>query len=94
MIDSQFLNGVSDYVDSRIAKVVLNGNYEITNFEIKEVTDNTVAMQFIVPASDISLLTLIELKDSSDELITSNEVNVPVNADLLMLQTVEVKEVV
>lgn len=93
MIDAQFLHDVAEFVNGRIAKVVLNGSYEITEFDVKQVDNSTVAMNYLIPASEISLLTLIELKDENDNLITSNNVNVPINADTLFLQTVEVKEV-
>lgn len=93
MIQSQFLHDVADYVDSRIAKVVLNGSFTITDFDQRAVTDSTVALNYIVPAASISLITQIDLKDQNDILISSDAVNVPVPSDTLMLQTIEVKEV-
>lgn len=93
MIDTQFLHDVAEYVDSRIAKVVLNNSYEITNFQVKAVTDSTVALNYVVPAADISLITQIDLKDQSNNVISSDPVHVPVPSDTLMLQTIEVKEV-
>lgn len=93
MIQAQFLHDVADYVDSRIEKVVLNNSYEITDFQVKAVTDSTVALNYIVPAANISLITQIDLKDPNNILISSDAVNVPVPSDTLMLQTIEVKEV-
>lgn len=94
MISEQFLHDIANYVDGRIAKVVLNGAYEITDFEEKAVNENMVALNYIVPAADVSLVTKIELKDSNDNLITSEDVNVPITVDTLLLQTIEIKEVV
>lgn len=93
MISEQFLHEIAEYVDERVAKVVLNGNYEITEFETKAVTDNTLAMRYVIPASEVSLVTKIELKSVQNEVITSNDVNVPISSDTLMLQTITVKEV-
>lgn len=93
MITQQFLNDVAGYVDSRVAKVVLNGSYEITQFEIKQVTDNTLAIKYIIPAAEVSLVTLIELQDAAGNVITTNNVNVPITSDTLMLQTISVEEV-
>ncbi|RRJ62392.1 ketopantoate hydroxymethyltransferase [Paenibacillus oralis] len=93
MIATEFLHDVAEYVDTRVAKVVLNNTYEITNFDQKAVTDSTLAINYVVPAVDISLITQIELRDASNKVITSNAVNVPVPSDTLMLQTIEVKEV-
>ena len=67
MIDTAFLQDVAEYVDSRVAKVVLNGTYVITNFEVKQVTDNVLAMKYLIPAADVSLVTTIELKDAGGQ---------------------------
>lgn len=93
MISTQFLHDVATYTDGRIAKVVLNGSVVITDFEVKQVTDNKLALNYIVRSSSVSTITLIELKDATDNIISSNAVNVPIASDTLMLQTVEVKEV-
>lgn len=93
MIASQFLNEIAEYVDERVAKVVLNGSYEIADFEAKAVTDNTLALRYIIPASEVSLVTKIELKSAEGELVTSNDVHLPITSDTLMLQTIVTKEV-
>ena len=94
MITASFRQEVAVYVNTRIAKVVLNGSYEITDFEEKAVTESTVALNYIVPAADVPVINLIELRDAADSILTTNAVNVPVSSDTLMLQTVEIKEVV
>jgi len=94
MISEQFLHEIAEYVDERVAKVVLNGSYEITEFETKAVTDNTLAIRYVIPATEVSLVTKIELKSADDDLITSNDVHIPVSSDTLMLQTITMKEVV
>jgi hypothetical protein len=93
MITSTFLHDVAVYVDDHIDKVVLNGSYEITDFEVKQVTGSTLALNYMVRVADVSLITLIELKDSSNNVKTTNAVNVPIASDTLMLQTIEIKEV-
>lgn len=92
MISVGLLNNITDYVYDRVAKVVLNGGYKITDFEVKAVTDNVLALNYIVPVTDVSLITLIELKDSAGKVLTSNAVNVPITVDHMMLQTITVKE--
>lgn len=92
MITADLLHGVAEYVNSRVAKVVINGTYTITDFEVKAVTDNVLALNYIVPVAEVSLITLVELKDAADNVLTSDPVNVPITADHLMLQTIEVKE--
>ncbi|CAM4456656.1 MAG: ketopantoate hydroxymethyltransferase [Paenibacillus macerans] len=92
MIASNLLHDVAEYVNGRVAKVVINGTYVITNFEVKAVTNNVLALNYVVPVKEVSLITLVELKDSTDVVFTSNAVNIPITADHLMLQTIEFKE--
>jgi len=92
MIMTAFLNEIANYVDQRVAKVVINGDYEITDFEVKRVTGNVLALKYIVPAADLSVIAKIELKDASGNVISSHDVNIPITADLLMIQSITVKE--
>ncbi|MFJ2042256.1 ketopantoate hydroxymethyltransferase [Paenibacillus taichungensis] len=92
MIEQSFLNEVAVFVDSRIAKVVLNGVYEITQFEQKAVTDSTVALNFIIPANAVSLVTMIEVKKADNTRVSYKPVNLPVTSDTLMLETFEIEE--
>ncbi|MCA1293115.1 ketopantoate hydroxymethyltransferase [Paenibacillus sp. alder61] len=92
MIAEGILHDVAEYVNGRVAKVVLNGTYTITDFEVKSVTDKILVLNYIIPVAEIPLVTLIELKDAADTVLSSNAVNIPIAADHLMLQTIEVKE--
>lgn len=94
MITAGLLHGVAEYVNSSVAKVVINGIYTITDFEVKAVTDNVLALNYIVPVAEVSLITLVELKDAANNVLISDPVNVPITADHLMLQTIEVKEAI
>jgi len=93
MINQDFLHDVAVYINTRINKVVINGSYVITNFRVKQVSGSSVALNYIVPAASVSLITLIELKDAADKILSSNNVNIPITTDHLMLQTIEVREV-
>lgn len=92
MIASTLLSEIAELVDSKITRVVLNETYEIDTFEVKAVTGSTVGMQYIVPASVVPVVNKIELKNSAGQVISSNDVYVPITSDTLILQTVEVKE--
>ncbi|MBJ6360886.1 ketopantoate hydroxymethyltransferase [Paenibacillus sp. GCM10012307] len=94
MINPSLLHDMAVILNARIAKVVLNGSYEITDFRVKQVTDSTVALNYFVPVSDVSLITRIELQDAAGIVLTSNDVHVPLAADQIMMQTVAVKEAI
>ncbi|HEY4391098.1 MAG TPA: ketopantoate hydroxymethyltransferase [Paenibacillus sp.] len=93
MIVSTFLSDIADYTNGKIAKVVLNDTVEISNFTIKEVNGSMIAMQYIVPATLVSTINKIELKDGDDNVISTNNVFVPIATDTLLLQNIQVKEV-
>jgi hypothetical protein len=92
VITASFLNEVAEFANAKVAKVVLNGAYEITTFQVKEVTDNVLALNYIVPAAEVSLITTIELKDAAGVTISHNDVYVPVTSDTLLVQTITIKE--
>lgn len=70
MISSQLLTDIATFVEPKIAKVVINGVYEITTFEQKQVTNSTVALQYIIPVSEVSNVDLIELVDAEDNVLS------------------------
>ncbi|WP_328802037.1 ketopantoate hydroxymethyltransferase [Paenibacillus sp. LX16] len=93
MISATLLTDLAEVVNGKIAKVVLNDAVELTDFSVKRVDGSTVAMQYIIPASSVSLVTNIKLKSSADETLTDNNVHVPITSDTLLLHTLPIKEV-
>lgn len=92
MIDKQFLHSIAEHVNAKVAKVVLNGTFQIDQFEVKKVTENVLALNYIVRAKDLSVITKIELKDPNNSTISTNIVNIPVTTDQRMIQEIEIKE--
>lgn len=93
MIRMEFLNELANVVEQKIAKVVLNASVEITEFEVKQVDSQVVTLNYLVPASAVSVINLIELRAVDDSVISTNTVEVPITADTIMVQTLEVREV-
>jgi len=94
MITNEFLGSVAEFVNTRVAKVVLNQNHEITNFTVKSVQGTVLTIEYMVPAADVSLITMIQLKDGSDALISENTVYVPVPSDTIIRQPITVSELI
>lgn len=92
MITDRFLGSVADFVNTNVAKVVLNQDYEITTFSIKSVQDNLLTIEYMVPAASVSVVYLVQLKDATDRLISENQVYVPVPSDTIIRQTITVNE--
>lgn len=91
MIQASYLTEIAQYTNSRIAKVTLNGQYNIEKFTIKQVEAQLVELEYLIPSADISSVTLLELRSSKNEIISSSEVFIPVAADTVVKQYVEVK---
>lgn len=92
MITDRFLGSVAEFVSTNVAKVVLNQTYEITNFTIKSVQGTVLTIEYMVPAASVDLITLIQLKDAADSVITENSVYVPVPSDTIIRQPITVRE--
>lgn len=92
MITQSFLHSVANYTENQIRKVVLNEVYEISEFTVKEVSDNILALNYIIPGADVPHVERIELKDSADQVISTNEVDIPITTDQLMIQMITVGE--
>lgn len=94
MISSAFKNLVANFTDGRVTKVVLNnGAYEITDFELKQVSGSIMSLNYFVPYGSVASVTKIELKNNAGDVVSENVVNVPIASDTLLIQTIEVKEV-
>jgi hypothetical protein len=91
MIQTKYLQEIAGYTNNRIAKVTLNGQYDITTFTVKRVTDQRIELEYLIPAADIASVTLLELRSATNEVLGSSEVFIPVAADTVIKQYVEVK---
>lgn len=92
MISHDFLSEVAIFTDDKINKVILNGTYEIPNFDLKKVTANELLMRYTVPFGAVENIQQIELRDELDRIISSNQVYVPISSDTILSQTIFVKE--
>lgn len=94
MITDEFLGTVAEFVNSKVAKIVLNQEFEITNFTIKSVQGAVLTIEYMVPSASVSVISLIQIKDAVGGLISENQVYVPVSSDTIITQTVKVRELV
>lgn len=92
MISNDFLSEIVIFTDKKIKKVVLNGIYEITSFDLKKVSANELSMRYTVPFGAVENIQQIELKNELDKVISSNQVYVPISSDTILSQTIFVKE--
>lgn len=91
LINPNLLTEFAEIVNGKIDRVVLNGVHTITDFEVKEVDGNTLAINYIVKESDVSNITKIELK-GPDDFVSSHDVEIPIKADQVLIQEIEILE--
>lgn len=93
MITQEFLSRVAAYAAHEIAKVVLNDTHEITTFDLKRADGTTVTVNYLVRAADVSQINRIALMTADGTVVSTNDVDVPITADTLMVQTINFGEV-
>ena len=93
MIHPNYLNELADFTAGKVAAVMLNEQHEIQSFATKQVEGGAVHLEYIIPASLVSEVTLIQLMDAQGGVISSNEVYVPITTDTLISHPITIKEV-
>ncbi|MFD1885905.1 ketopantoate hydroxymethyltransferase [Paenibacillus wenxiniae] len=91
MIQTKYLQEIASYTNNLIAKVTLNGQYDITTFTVKRVSDQRIELEYLIPAADITSINLLELRSATNEVLGSSDVFIPIAADTVIKQYVEVK---
>lgn len=91
-ITNKFLSSVASFAAGDIAKVRINGSVVITSFEAKSAENSTVVVMYNVTAAQTSQITKVELLDSSNNVLSSAAVYVPVSDSVRMKHTILVKE--
>lgn len=92
MIEQSFLSDIADYIDNRIHSVRLNDSVIFTKWTVKEAQDCCVSLEFMVPYGTVDSITKIEILDAESAVISTNNVNVPITSDTVILQAFEVEE--
>lgn len=89
-----FLNNITTFMDKKIYKVKVNDKIEITDFETKQVTENTLQIEYSVKKEQIEngIITNIKLLDSTDTVLSDSVVYVPITYDTLVKHTIKTKE--
>lgn len=93
MIPVEFQNDVASFVESQIAKVQINGSYDITNFEVKNVVGNKVDMVYMIPFGSVTEVHSMALLKADNQVISTNDVYLPISSDTNISHTFTILEV-
>ena len=92
-IKQEMLNSIAEFTSSDIVKVRVNDSLIITDFTIKESTQNIVTIEYqIALDSGITEVTKIELLDVMDSVLMESLVYVPILESIILKHTIQIKE--
>ena len=92
-IKGEMLNSIAEFTSSDITKVRVNETLVITDFTIKESSQNIVTVEYQISAeSDITEVTKVELLDAADNVLTESLVYVPILESIILKHTIQIKE--
>lgn len=90
-IQNALLTGTANFVSSDVAKARVNGSIVIFNLT-KSVSGSTFTVTYPVLATQTTEVTQVELLDSSNAVLTSSQVYVPVTDSVVMRHSIPVSE--
>ena len=90
-IQNALLTGTANFVSSDVAKARVNGSIVISNLT-KSVSGSTFTVTYPVLATQTTEVTQVELLDSSNAVLTSSQVYVPVTDSVVMRHSIPVSE--
>lgn len=91
-IKQALLNDTADFVAEDIAGVLLNDSINVSEFRLKEVSENIVSVEYEVTPEMTNLITDIKLLRADDTVLTQAAVYVPVTQTVVSKHIITVKE--
>ena len=94
-VDSTYLNEIATKFRTDIEKVVINDSIEISSFTSETVSANVYELVFSVLSSQTSQINTIKLKKSSNALLFSENVIIPITEDEVIIRhLIRINEVI
>ena len=91
-IQQALLNDTANFVAEDISAVLLNDTIKISEFTLKQVSENIVIVEYLVTSAMTNLITNIKLLRSDETVLTQSVVYVPVTQTITSKHTITVKE--
>ena len=91
-IQQALLNDTANFVAQDVSAVLINNKIKISDFTVKQVTENVVSIQYSVTPDMTNLITDIKLIRSDNTVLTQSSVYVPVTQTVMNKHTIAVKE--
>ena len=91
-VQQALLNDTASFVANDVAKVVINNSITVSDFRLKQVSDNVVSIEYVVDPSMTDIITDIKLLRADDTVLTQSVVYVPVTDTIISKHIITVKE--
>lgn len=92
-IDDNLLTETANFIDSIIYKIIVNDNVEITDFVTKQVSDNTVELEYNVNNDlGVNFINRLRVCKEDGTVLTDATVYIPVVGETLVNHKISVKE--
>ena len=91
--NQKILNETAQFLNTKIAKVLVNGTQEITTFDLQKLDENVITVEYsITEDMNIPFVRNIKLLQADGTVITNSDVYVPVIGDVVIKHKITVAE--
>ena len=91
-VQNALLTDTANYVAGDIASVLINDSIKITEFRVKQASENVVSVEYSVTPEMTSIVTNIKLLKADNSVLTQSSVYVPVTQPIVSKHIITVKE--
>ena len=86
------LNSTANFVAQEISYVVVNGTIILEQFDVKQINENVITIEYEVTPAMTNLIRSIRLMRADSTILTDASVYVPVTQTVISKHTITVKE--
>ena len=91
-INQSLLNDTATFIADDIKGVILNDSIKISEFRLKQVSDNVVSIQYAVTPEMTNLITSIKLTRDDGTILTQASVYVPITQTIINKHNITLRE--
>lgn len=91
-VQQALLNDTANFVSAEISHVLLNDTILISEFDVKQVSENILTIEYKVTPNMVDIITDIKLIKADNTVLTRSAVYVPITQPVINKHTITVKE--
>lgn len=92
-IESELINELKRTTLNKINHIIINDTYRIDNFKVKDIVDDKVVIEYVVPvSSSLDNITKVQIFDSNSKVLSTITLYVPLLNDSELKHTINIEE--